>query len=711
MLSALLTYIPTIIGSAVLAGFAYFASNRTKTRTHFLFFVISVVAWQTSLLFSYLSVDVGVGVWFERAAIMSGAFVGMSFLLFSSSFPNNKKISNATKVFLWAVTALLIIMTLTPLTVSVVGTELSYGVGYTISTSMAILFILASVFILIKKRKINKKSLGQVNLILLGILTAAIVNAITNFVFIDLNLGVLGALSVLLFETTMLVVVINKGLFNFRLFAARAIAYLATVSIILVAYIAITTFITRTLTSVTISNGTLALFTIFSAIAALSFHPIKKYFDKFSNRLFYRDAYDAQELLNRVNSSLVSSTDLHKLLEQTSQEIKTNIKASFCNFYIDNKAVIDFHTVGTHTPLFAEEKWELLLKALNGSKAKIFSEEHGLDEHTSQIMHDLKADIILRLTSQSQNVGYLVVGQKQSGSSFTAQDAQILEIIADEVAIAVQNTLRYEEIALFNVTLQQKIKNATAELQHTNQKLKALDEAKDEFISMASHQLRTPLTSVKGYLSMLLENDAGKLNEQQRRFLNQAFISSQRMVYLIADLLNVSRLKTGKFVIEAKPTYLPDVVESELAQLQETAKARGLELIFDQPKEFPTLNLDETKIRQVIMNFADNAVHYTPKGGKITMELKQTDVSVELTVTDTGIGVPKHEQHKLFTKFYRAGNAKKARPDGTGLGLFMAKKVVVAQGGAIIFKTEENKGSVFGFTFPRAKLEIAPDKK
>jgi signal transduction histidine kinase len=210
---------------------------------------------------------------------------------------------------------------------------------------------------------------------------------------------------------------------------------------------------------------------------------------------------------------------------------------------------------------------------------------------------------------------------------------------------------------------------------------------------------------------MLLENDAGKLNEQQRRFLNQAFISSQRMVYLIADLLNVSRLKTGKFVIESTPTYLPDVIESELAQLYETAKARGLELIYDKPKEFCTLSIDETKIRQVIMNFCDNAIHYTPKGGKITVELVQSDASVGFTVTDTGIGVPKHEQHKLFTKFYRAGNAKKARPDGTGLGLFMAKKVVAAQGGAIIFKTEENKGSTFGFTFPRAKLEMPAEAK
>jgi len=107
------------------------------------------------------------------------------------------------------------------------------------------------------------------------------------------------------------------------------------------------------------------------------------------------------------------------------------------------------------------------------------------------------------------------------------------------------------------------------------------------------------------------------------------------------------------------------------------------------------------------MNFSDNAIHYTPKGGKITVELKQTEESVEFTVTDTGIGVPKADQHHMFTKFYRGSNARKARPDGTGLGIFMAKKVIIAQGGAIIFRSEEGKGSTFGFSFPRKKLEVA----
>lgn len=238
------------------------------------------------------------------------------------------------------------------------------------------------------------------------------------------------------------------------------------------------------------------------------------------------------------------------------------------------------------------------------------------------------------------------------------------------------------------------------ELKQTNEKMQELDEAKDDFISMASHQLRTPLTSIKGYLSMLLDGDAGPLNETQKKFVEQASISSQRMVYLISDLLNVSRLKTGKFVIEPVETYLPDVVEQEVAQLVETAKSRHVDLTFDKPTEFPKLVLDETKIRQVIMNFIDNAIHYGKNGGHIRVELKVVGNSAQYTVTDDGIGVPKADQPHLFTKFYRGENARKARPDGTGLGLFMAKKAIVASGGALLFKSEEGKGCVFGFTFP-----------
>ncbi len=310
------------------------------------------------------------------------------------------------------------------------------------------------------------------------------------------------------------------------------------------------------------------------------------------------------------------------------------------------------------------------------------------------------AILIVKLYARQKLVGVLVVGVQENSEEATDADKTLLERLSEAIGLAVDNKLLFEEN-----------QRVLKKLEQSNKKLQELDEAKDEFISMASHQLRTPLTSVKGYVSMVLEGDAGKVNPQQKKLLGQSFTSAQRMVYLISDLLNVSRLKTGKFVIELTPVYLPDVVEQELKQVEETAKSRNVDISYSKPKSYPTLSLDDTKIRQVIMNFVDNAIYYTPSNGEVVVALNLLEKSVEFTVTDNGIGVPKKEQAHLFTKFYRAGNARVARPDGTGLGLFMAKKVIIASGGALIFKSTEGKGSTFGFSFPLKTSEVKKDTK
>jgi signal transduction histidine kinase len=304
---------------------------------------------------------------------------------------------------------------------------------------------------------------------------------------------------------------------------------------------------------------------------------------------------------------------------------------------------------------------------------------------------------VVKLMARRRLVGLLVVGFSNSLTELSPTDTKLLDRLSESIGVALDNKLLFEEN-----------QHVLKQLKDTNAKLRELDETKDDFISMASHQLRTPLTSVKGYISMVLEGDAGKVTHMQREMLGQAFFSSQRMVYLIADLLNVSRLKTGKFIIEPTPVNLGEMVEQELGQLEETAASRSLTLSYDKPKQFPLLMLDETKIRQVIMNFVDNAIYYTPAKGHIEVHLRDNKSTIELRVTDDGIGVPKSEQPHLFTKFYRAGNARKARPDGTGLGLFMAKKVIVAQGGSLIFESNEGKGSTFGFMFSKHKLAAKP---
>ncbi len=502
----------------------------------------------------------------------------------------------------------------------------------------------------------------------------------------------------------------RHGLFDLRLVVARSLAYLLSLGLV-TGIVALLIFVlSESVRDTQISETVQSwIYVTVTLILVLSYPSLKRFFDRVTNSLFYRDAYDAEQFIGQLNQVVVTDIEIYSLLRKVVSVIEKNLKVTYCAFATVN------HDGGvvlvSDDPDERQDLTKLDIKLLKDiDKARQVVVTDYLDEQKDiklkQHLSDLDLGGVVSLVSKKSNEPqqftkvYMVLGLKKSGNPFTSQDVRVLGIISDSLALAIQNALRFEEISRFNITLQEKIDEATRELKRTNEKLKALDEAKDEFISMASHQLRTPLTSVKGYVSMVLEGDTGAIKEDQRKLLQQAFDSSQRMVYLIADLLNVSRLRTGKFVIENKPTNLIEVVQGEVDQLKETASNKQITLSYEKPDKIPEMMLDETKIRQVIMNFLDNALYYTPSGGEVKVALKKAGESVEYTVTDTGVGVPKSEQHHLFTKFFRAGNARKMRPDGTGLGLYMAQKVVVAQGGAIIFNSEEGKGSTFGFKFP-----------
>lgn len=533
---------------------------------------------------------------------------------------------------------------------------------------------------------------------------------------IVLNLAPFSVVFFLIFTT---IAISKHKLFDFRAVLVRALTYLFTTLFVTAGYVVLAFLVKKfTLSSSKFDAVELIQNIVLTVTLILTFPFIKRKFDRITDKLFFRDEYDPQILIDKLNQTLVTNIELEELLTKSALVLQESIKLDFCTFYIRETSYFPSRIIGAHRKDPEIED----IDSLETHAARIHRRVHSVEiepenDDEKQLSKALKSNdievmarLVTTLDFDVKGIGYIFFGHKKNGSQYTAQDLKILEIVANELVIAIENALRYEEIEQFNVTLQKKIDDATKELKESNEKLKALDEAKDEFVSMASHQLRTPLTSIKGYISMVLEGDAGKISETQAKMLGQAFFSSQRMVYLISDLLNVSRLKTGKFVIESKPVYLPGVVESEINQLVEGASAKNLTLSFTKPKEFSTMLLDEMKIRQVIMNFTDNAIYYTPSGGKITITLKDNPKSVEFTVKDNGIGVPKEQQHKLFVKFYRADNARKARPDGTGLGLFMAKKVIIAQGGSMIFESTEGKGSTFGFTFPKEKLEVKPSE-
>jgi signal transduction histidine kinase len=245
------------------------------------------------------------------------------------------------------------------------------------------------------------------------------------------------------------------------------------------------------------------------------------------------------------------------------------------------------------------------------------------------------------------------------------------------------------------------LQNLSEQLTKANGELKQINEAKTEFLSVASHQLRTPLTAIKGYSSMLLEGDFGALNPEQNKTAKLIFDSSQRLSVLVADLLDMSRIESGRMEFDFTAVDLCKIVDSVIEEVTPKAKDKGLYLYFDNVhKACPEIRADEEKLRQLVINLIDNAIKYTVHGG-VTIRLHQTGSELKFAVADTGIGIKPEDQPRMYEKFFRAESASKLTREGTGLGIYVVKKMAEAHGGKVWFESAgENKGTTFFVTFP-----------
>lgn len=236
---------------------------------------------------------------------------------------------------------------------------------------------------------------------------------------------------------------------------------------------------------------------------------------------------------------------------------------------------------------------------------------------------------------------------------------------------------------------------------------RAIDKAKTEFVSLASHQLRTPLSTVNWYAEMLLAGDVGELNEQQRKYLDEVYRSNQRMVELVNALLDVSSLELGTFIMEPEPTDICLLARSVIAEQQPEIIARNIIFSLSCGKDVAFMQADPKLLRMVMQNILSNAIKYTPEGGKIKFSIALKDAkSLLLKISDTGYGIPKNQQGQIFTKLFRADNVRNKDTDGTGLGLYIVKSIVEKSGGKIWFKSSESKGTTFYVTLPIEALKL-----
>ncbi len=238
-------------------------------------------------------------------------------------------------------------------------------------------------------------------------------------------------------------------------------------------------------------------------------------------------------------------------------------------------------------------------------------------------------------------------------------------------------------------------------IMHNVTREKGIERMKTEFVSIAAHQLRTPLSAVKWALSLLLDGDAGELNAEQKSFIDKSYESNERMIVLINDLLDVARIEEGRYLYKLVSAKLENLTQAALSACKEIATKRNIKLEYLKPAEaLPEMMIDAEKIAITIQNLIENAIKYTPPGGQVTVSLRYDTNKAEVSVRDNGVGVNQEQQNRLFTKFFRASNVMRMETDGTGLGLFIAKNIIEAHGGKIWCESKENEGSVFSFSLP-----------
>lgn len=304
----------------------------------------------------------------------------------------------------------------------------------------------------------------------------------------------------------------------------------------------------------------------------------------------------------------------------------------------------------------------------------------------------VKTIVVMPITSEQKVIGAIEIGLKKAQEDISEREIETMQSVADQLGVVARNLKLFEQVKLAN-----------AELEDANRHLQQLDQAKSEFVSIASHQLRTPMTGIMGYLSMLTSGDFGQLKVEHVRILKNLLQESQRMIRLINLFLNVTKIEAGKFEFHPVPIDLVDLVDREIREVAKLAEEKKLKLVFDRPqKPLPQVLADPDKLQDVLLNLIDNAIKYT-REGSVTVRVEHGPGELVVSVHDTGVGIPKDQVSELFNKFVRGSGIARLHPDGSGLGLFIAKRIIEGHRGRIWVESEgEGRGSTFRFSLPLA---------
>ncbi len=710
----------------------YFKGRKNKASIAYVFVTWSVAFWAISMIF-YRATGSENSIFWCKILYLSATLIPYTFLRFSYLFPYGKfNISRTKRILLVLPVIFVVVLVIFSFVIKDVSVhsgeekEIIFGSLYFLYIIYFSIYFIWPLWNLFVK---YKKAVGilrmQLRYMLIGPLIAIVFGTLFNLTLPTLGyfkLNWAGQVSTLVMVFSVAYAILKYRLMDIRLAMKRS-----TIFSLIVIAITATSTMSAFLVSLVIFGGVYTLKTqiitglIVALLVAIGFRPLYEWLKKTTDTFLFKGEYLPQELMADITDIVSRTLDLDVVINTLKNKIinalrvkkieivilKENSFSIVGDFSITSKKRKALEKIADY---FKNQRDVLVLEEMKRKHA----ENVDLNENLSLIddLEKLNTALVIPLLVKKKLVGIFLLDNKRSGDMFTNEDIKTLETIAGQAGIAIENARLYEEMKDFSKTLQKEVERQTKTLKDANIRLKQLDVAKSEFISLASHQLRTPLTIIKGYISMILEGTWGKVESGQKEQLEKVYFSNERLIKLVEDLLTVSRIESGRLEFDLEMVSLENMIDGVIKEFSQIAKNKELYLKFIKPqKTLPKIKIDSLKIRQVVQNLIDNALHYTKKGG-ITINLKLKKDKIIFSIKDTGIGVSNEEKVVLFEKFSRGKDVGKINTEGTGLGLYLSVKMIKAHQGRIWVESEgKNKGSTFYFELPMGPAGRAREKK
>ncbi len=709
----------TVLANLALALIVY--KNNRKSATNLLLSSLCIVALLWTV-FNYIALTAeleAIKLTYVRLVMVITSVLAPLIYLLAATFPHKKipknRIAYAFMIFMTSLSAILATTPLMFRDLEILSNgnfRLIPGLAIIIFGLNSFIFLIWGFAVLIKKfRKSTGLLQKQTGYFLFGMITAWTLSLLTNFVavviFNTIQLTFIGPSFNLIMIGTIGYAIIKHRFLDIRLIVARSIAYLLLVSTLAGLYVGGLLALQQFLFTDQVSRQ----YTIGSAALALAmillFQPLLNIFKNVTENIFYKRDYDVQEFLHNLSNITSHNLILKTLVSEVVEEIKDNLKPIGAAIaLVEENNPVQIQGFGFDN-LKKENNKSNYVKALSAfqqaleqkkEQILVFGElEKGA---VKNFMRELDLSIVVPLKMQDKFIGGLLLKRKSSGDIYSADDIRILKIIAPQLAVAVKNALSFKEIKNFNITLRQKIDDATAELKKANKRLKELDKLKNEFVSIASHELRTPMTAIRNYLWMALNRSEEELPAELKEQLQIAYKSVERLIHLVKDMLTVSRIEAGKISLEKEKLDWNAVIEQVYKELQPIAQKKQIDFCIQPSVEKPVIVGDKNKLMEVLQNIIGNALKFTPENGKVTVAINVARGRVATSVEDTGPGIAADDLKKLFTKFTVINTYEKTKDSGTGLGLYISKQIVNMHDGTIEVDSKVGEGTTFSIFLP-----------